>query len=113
MSEIISVEITCPEAECARRIADTVVGERLAACANIDLPIESVYHWNGRMERAQEVLLVVKTRAELFPQLAAKVREQHPYEVPAILAHPITEATEDYRAWLIAETGGVPGSRTP
>jgi periplasmic divalent cation tolerance protein len=106
VSEIISVEITCPEADCARRIADAVVGARLAACANIDLPIESVYHWKGRIERAQEVLLVLKTRAELFPQLAARVRAEHPYEVPAILAHAITDVTDDYRAWLIAETGG-------
>jgi periplasmic divalent cation tolerance protein len=113
VTEIISVEITCPDAASARAIAEAAVGERLAACAHLHLPIESVYHWKGRIERAQEVLLVLKTRAGLFPQLAARVRALHAYELPAILATPVPEVTDDYRAWLLAETDGGGGSRMP
>jgi periplasmic divalent cation tolerance protein len=106
MTEIISVEITCPDTANARQIADAAVRERLAACAHLHLPVESVYHWKGAMERAQETLLVLETRAALFPQLAARARELHPYELPSILARPVTAMTDDYRAWLIAETDG-------
>jgi periplasmic divalent cation tolerance protein len=105
-TEIVSVEINCPDVATARALAEALVGRRLAACANIGAPIESVYHWQGRVERAAEVPLTLKTAARLFPALAEAARALHPYETPSILAHPVAAVTDDYRAWVVAETGG-------
>jgi periplasmic divalent cation tolerance protein len=103
---ILSVEINCPDLATARSIADALVARRLAACANIGAPIESLYRWKGRVERAAEVPLTLKTAADRFPALAEAARALHPYETPSILAHPVAAVTDDYRAWVIAETGG-------
>jgi periplasmic divalent cation tolerance protein len=105
MSDLVAVEITCPDAAVAAAIAEALLARRLAACANIHGAIDSRYRWRGALERAQEVPLVVKTRAALLPALTAAVRALHPYDVPAILAQPLT-ANEDYRAWVLAETEG-------
>jgi periplasmic divalent cation tolerance protein len=104
VTEIVTVEINCPDAAAAAAIAEALVARRLAACANIHAPIDSVYHWKGRVERGPEVPLVLKTRAGLLPALVAAARELHPYETPSILAHAVT-ANDDYRAWVLAETG--------
>jgi periplasmic divalent cation tolerance protein len=101
--DIVSVEINCPDAATAAAIAERLVERRLAACANIHGPIDS--RWKGRIERAPEVPLTLKTHADLVPALIAAVRELHPYETPAILAHPVN-ASEDYAAWVLAETEG-------
>jgi periplasmic divalent cation tolerance protein len=103
MAGIVSVEINCPDSATATAIAGALIARRLAACANIHPPIDSLYHWMGRIERSAEVPLTLKTRAELVPALVAAVRALHPYQIPSILAAPVT-ATEDYRAWVIAET---------
>jgi periplasmic divalent cation tolerance protein len=104
-TDIVSVEINCPDLATARALAEALVGRRLAACANLGSPIESLYHWKGRVERATEVPLTLKTAAALFPALAEATRALHPYETPSIVAHPVAAVTEDYRAWVIAETG--------
>ena len=67
MTDIVTVEINCPDERTATAIAEALVGRRLAAAANVHAPIRSLYHWRGRVERAAEVPLVLKTRAELFP----------------------------------------------
>jgi periplasmic divalent cation tolerance protein len=104
-ADIVGVVINCPDAATARAIAEALVARRLAASANIGAPIESLYHWKGRVERAAEVPLTLKTAARHFPALAAAARELHPYETPSILAHPVAAVTEDYRAWIVGETG--------
>jgi periplasmic divalent cation tolerance protein len=103
VTEVVAVEITCPDATTASEIAESVLARRLAACAHLAPAIESRYHWKGRLERETEVPLVLKTRAALLPALVAAVRALHPYEVPAILSHPLA-ATPDYAAWVAAET---------
>ena len=108
-AEIVSVEINCPDAACARAIAEALVVRRLAACANIGAPIESLYHWKAGIERAAEVPLTLKTVAALFPALAEAARALHPYETPSIVAHPVSAVTDDYRAWVVAETGTAGG----
>jgi periplasmic divalent cation tolerance protein len=105
VTDIVAVEINCPDAATAAAIAERLVERRLAACANIHVPIDSIYHWKGRIERAPEVPLTLKTRADLMPALIAAVRELHPHETPSILAHPVN-ANDDYRAWVLAETEG-------
>src|SRR6266508_71682 len=73
--------VTAPDLDTARSIAQTVVGRRLAACANL-WPIESMYWWRGTLENAREVVIVFKTRRALLWKLIATVRENHPHEVP-------------------------------
>ena len=106
MTDIVTVEINCPDAGTARAIAEALIARRLAAAAIIHPAVESLYRWRGRLERASEVPLVLKTRAPLFPALATAARALHPYETPSILARPVAAATDDYRAWIVAETSG-------
>jgi periplasmic divalent cation tolerance protein len=103
VAEIVTVEINCPDAATAHAIAEALVGRRLAAAANIQPPIASLYRWRGRIERRSEVPLVLKTRAELVPALTDAARALHPDLTPAILSRPAA-APDDYRAWLVAET---------
>ena len=86
----------------ARAIGATVVREKLAACANVLGPIASTYWWRGRLERAEETLLLLKTREDLVPALAARVRELHSYEVPEVIAVPILGGNEAYLEWIDA-----------
>ena len=103
---IIEVRVNCPDEATGSAIADRIVGERLAAAANIHAPISSRYHWKGRIERASEVPLVFKTRRSLFETLAARITELHPYETPGILGIEVALANRDYLAWLIDEATG-------
>lgn len=99
-----AVLITCPDREVAERIARALLEERLAACVNITGPLLSLFWWEGRIDRAEEFLLLVKTRTSLLERLIARVRELHPYEVPEVVALPIIGGSEDYLAWLGEET---------
>jgi periplasmic divalent cation tolerance protein len=101
---MLDVWINCPDRDTARRIARAILERRLAACANIYPPIESLYHWKGAIESATETPLLLKTRADCFDALAREARALHPYETPAIHAVRAERATEDYHAWLMAET---------
>lgn len=88
----------------AQAIARQVVGERLAACANMLGPMESTYWWNGALECAEEVLLLLKTRDSLFGKLADRIRGLHSYECPCIVAYPIEQGAPSFLAWIDAET---------
>jgi periplasmic divalent cation tolerance protein len=103
--ELIEIRINCPDAETAMRIGERLVAARLAACANIGGPIDSIYRWQGRVERAREVPLVLRTRAVLFDRVAAEAAALHPWEVPAITATGISSAAPSYADWIAAETG--------
>lgn len=104
MTGLVTVEILCPDAGVAMGIAEALLAQRLAACANLMAPCASAYHWNGAVERAEEVPLVLKTRAALFPALVAAARALHPYETPAIMAQALAGVNDDYRDWVLAET---------
>lgn len=101
---MILLRINCPDDATATAIARAAVEARLAACANIEPPIRSVYRWEGRIEEGLETPLLLKTVPNYFNALEALVRAHHPDEVPAILALPITQTTDDFGAWLKAET---------
>lgn len=101
---IIEVRVNCPDEATASAIAERIVSERLAAVANIHAPISSCYHWKGRIERASEVPLVLKTRRSLFEALAALITDLHPYETPGILGTEAALANRAYLTWLIDET---------
>lgn len=77
---------TCPDAATAQRIADALVEARLAACVNVLPGVRSTYRWQGAVERADEVLLLIKTTRNVFPALQSRFPELHPYELPELLA---------------------------
>ena len=77
---------------------------RLVACAQVIGPIQSYYWWQGEIEQAEEWLLQLKTRADLYVQLERALRERHPYTVPEILAFPVSEGNPAYLEWLAQET---------
>lgn len=102
--EALLVLTNLPDAESARTLAGHLVAARLAACVNILAPCRSVYRWQGNIEQAEEVPLLIKTSAERYPALQAAIRERHPYELPEIVAVPIDRGLTGYLAWIAAET---------
>lgn len=90
---------TTSSREEARRLAGRLVENRLAACVQI-LPIESVYAWKGAIQNDEEVLLLIKTRTELYAPLEAFIKEVHSYEVPEILRLPVEAVSESYLRWI-------------
>ena len=102
---------TCPSEEVARGLAGALVEQALAACVNIIPGIESVYHWQGRVETDPEWLLVIKAPARAYPKLEAAITSLHPYELPEIIAVPIVAGLPAYLAWM-NERGG-DSSSTP
>ncbi|WP_242112916.1 divalent-cation tolerance protein CutA [Luteimonas aquatica] len=109
MSDVRIVFCTCPDAGTAERIAQALVGERLAACVNLLPGVESVYRWQGALERSREVQLIAKTVEPRLEALIARVRALHPYELPEILAIAASGGLPDYLDWVRAETGHPPG----
>jgi periplasmic divalent cation tolerance protein len=96
----VVVFITAPTDEEAALIAKSLVESKLAACVNIIRGIRSIYSWQGRIEDDTEVLMIAKTRQELFESLSSRVKELHSYDVPEVIALPILEGSEDYLTWL-------------
>jgi periplasmic divalent cation tolerance protein len=93
-----------PDRDAALGLARALVTGRLAACVNIGAPVESMYHWHGQIETAQEVPVAIKTRAALYPRVEAAIRANHPYELPEIVAVPFCDGLPSYFDWLAAET---------
>lgn len=99
-SGAIVVLMTAGSREEAARLAEMLVGARLAACVQIMPEMESVYHWQGKIERAPETLLLAKTTRENFAELERSVRALHSYETPEIVAFSIEDASAPYLEWL-------------
>jgi periplasmic divalent cation tolerance protein len=93
-----------PDAASAEVLAHALVDARLAACVNVMAPCRSVYRWQGAVEAADEVPLLIKTTAACYAALEAAIRAQHPYELPEVIAVPVTQGLPDYLAWVAAET---------
>ncbi|MEN9207340.1 MAG: divalent-cation tolerance protein CutA [Gloeomargarita sp. GMQP_bins_120] len=103
MTEGLIVLVTVGERSEADHIARVLVEEKLAACVGI-LPIESVYQWEGQWENQVEFQLVIKTVKSRYPQVEAKVRQLHSYDVPEILALPVVAGSESYLRWVLQQT---------
>lgn len=104
MDRAVFVYTTFPslvEAEAAARV---IVEQRLAACANILPGMISHYHWEGKLERAEEVVAIFKTRASLTDAVGKAVRENHSYEVPAIAVIALESVDRDYFSWILDST---------
>jgi periplasmic divalent cation tolerance protein len=84
----------------ARKIGRGVVEKKLAACANIVPGVESIYRWKGRVERAREVLVIMKTTATRLAKLEREVKRLHSYEVPEFIVLPLTAGSRDYLNWI-------------
>ena len=93
-----------PDREAAARLAAALVEERLAACVNILAPCRSVYRWQGKPEYAEEVPLLIKTTAARYVELEAAIRARHPYELPEIVAVPLSRGLPAYLDWVATET---------
>lgn len=96
----------CPNDDCAQGIARATVEAGLAACANILAPCRSIYRWQGQVETATEIPVLMKTSEARYAELEARIRALHPYEVPEIVALPLTQGLPAYWQWLADETAG-------
>lgn len=105
-ADVRVVLVTAPSPEVARDIARALVEARLIACANVVPGVRSIYRWEGRVEEDEEVLLVLKTRAEHCEAVAARVNALHPYALPEVIALPVTEGSRSYLDWVRGETSG-------
>ena len=103
MSAVIAY-VTTESVEQAEEIGRALVGERLAACANILPGMRSIYRWKGAVETAGETVLIAKTRETLAQALIARVRELHTYEVPCIVVLPVTDGLPAFLRWIDDET---------
>lgn len=104
MSEHILVLTTVPEEKRGQALAEILVRERLAACATLSAPSRSFYWWKDKICEDKEFVLFIKTRASLYPALEKKIKEEHPYEVPEIIALPVVKGSAAYLAWIDKET---------
>jgi periplasmic divalent cation tolerance protein len=91
---------TCPDTAVAEAIAGDLVQGKLAACATVLPGAVSIYSWQGRIERDSETLLMIKTVGARLSPLIARIRELHPYDVPEVIAHPITAGNFSYLDWV-------------
>jgi periplasmic divalent cation tolerance protein len=98
------VYCTCPDEATAVRLAEAAVADALAACGNILGSVRSIYRWEGRIEHGDEVLLVLKTTESAYPGLENLLANRHPYEVPEIIATPVTRGLGSYIDWVKACT---------
>ena len=92
--------VTAPDRKTAAAIAGALVGERLAACVTVVPGAVSTYRWKGKVERAREVLLFIKSAASRGKRLERRIRELHPYEVPEILRLPVAAGEARYLRWI-------------
>ena len=104
--EAIFVYVTVPTEAEAHAIATAVVADRLAACANIIPGMKSVYRWEGRVEAANETILILKTRASLFKEVETRVKQLHSATTPCIVALPVTSGSDAFLQWVLTETRG-------
>ncbi len=95
---------TCPDADAANAIAERLLQERLCACVNLLPQVQSIYRWQGAVERAQEVLMLIKTTQARYAALEQRIAALHPYSVPEVIALPIQAGLPAYLQWLAEET---------
>jgi len=104
MKSYIQVTTTTETKEQAQTIAQYLVEAKLAACVQIVGPITSIYHWNDKVENAQEWLCLIKTQDHLYNKVEAAIKSKHTYETPEIIAVPIVKGSKEYLSWLDDET---------
>ena len=106
MERAVLVYTTWPSIVEAEKAGRTIVERRLAACVNILPGMISHYWWEGKIERAEEAVMIVKTRAALAEAVRQAVKELHSYTTPSIMVLPVDSVDADYQAWIVKETDG-------
>ncbi|TCS73321.1 periplasmic divalent cation tolerance protein [Sulfuritortus calidifontis] len=94
---------TLPDQAAADKLAESLVAERLAACVSILAPCRSVYRWQGAIHKDNEIPLLIKTTADRYAELERHLRQNHPYELPELIAVEITQGLPAYLDWLTAQ----------
>ena len=100
------IMVTASSREEAEKIATTLLERKLIACANILGPVSSRFWWQGKIDSAEEYMIFMKTKRELFEQVADNVKQLHSYEVPEIIALPIVEGAKPYLEWINSSLAG-------
>ncbi len=100
----VLVLTTFPERAAAEALARELLAARIAACIRIGATVQSLYHWRGEIETAAEIPITIKTRSRLYPRVEATIRRHHPYELPEIVAVPISYGLPAYLDWIAAAT---------
>jgi periplasmic divalent cation tolerance protein len=106
LERAVFVYTTYPSVVEAEQAGRALVEQRLCACVNILPGMVSLYWWQGKVDRGEEVVMIIKTRASLAEPVRAAVKQMHSYSTPAILALPVESVDPDYHAWIVAETQG-------
>lgn len=91
---------TFPDVETAERVAEQLIAKRLAACANIGAPVQSLYWWKGKIESAREIMVFFKTTGDRFAEFTSALKALHPYEVPEIICVTVSDGSPDYLRWV-------------
>lgn len=104
LNQPLLVLANLPDQALAERIADALVEQGLAACVNILPPVKSIYRWQGKVQRDTEVAVFIKTTQARYQELEQAILQAHPYDVPEIIALPITAGLPAYLAWMQDET---------
>jgi periplasmic divalent cation tolerance protein len=100
----VLIYTTFPSLEVAKRVGETLVAGRLAACVNMFPGMISIFEWEGAREEANEVAMIIKTRAALVERVMQETKRLHPYEVPALLVLPTEGGSDDYCGWIVSQT---------
>lgn len=107
VSQIVQVITTVPSLQVARELARQLLVERLVACAQIELGLESHYRWKGKIEEAEECRLTAKTLASKAPHVMSRIEELHPYDTPEVIIVATENVNERYARWVEAEVSQV------
>lgn len=108
MTDVVVVITNLPDQASAERLADHLVGAHLAACVNILAPCRSVYRWQGEVEHASEIPLLIKTTNAAYAAVEQAILALHPYELPGIVAVPTTAGLRTYLDWVAGEVAAPP-----
>jgi periplasmic divalent cation tolerance protein len=104
MDQALLVLTNVPDFDCAQIVAWTLIESRLAACVNLMPTVQSIYRWQGQIEEATEITLIIKTTSQHYESLQHAIVKLHPYDVPEIIATPIVAGYAPYLHWIATET---------
>jgi periplasmic divalent cation tolerance protein len=100
MNKYTVILVTVPDLETGRTIAQRLLENRLCACVTLSAPCRSLYWWEEKITEEKEHILFIKTKTDIYPDLAKKIRDLHPYDVPEIIALPLLRGDPDYLKWI-------------
>jgi periplasmic divalent cation tolerance protein len=107
MDEVLVVLTNLPNLTVAKTVARYLVGQRMAACVNIQPGVKSYYHWKGAIRQANEVTLLVKTTRDRYPEVESAIKALSPHDLPEIIALPVSQGLPAYLEWVHAETHAI------